>query len=272
MSHSAALFSPVSIRTRLFMGTAAHGSTLAAIKVCPVPEQGAVSRPVLPRLDRVWEKLANVVCTGVVAAALALMVAHVSPAAAQDVNDMINGSETAATGAATTPGAPATTPGATRTPAQPDSGDATQLKGEKAWIKHALSIAHLDIITARPLADQACRDVIFNAAVPVKTRLSVAAAGTLPVPLDGLCMVSLRNNAADRTLVVRMAEAFETLSIAPHPQLFTGMELAPGQQITVPIRPLSVAALTVGVETVWKADLNTANPKVDSAVLKFTGK
>ncbi|MCF6199620.1 MAG: hypothetical protein L3J67_09540, partial [Hyphomicrobiaceae bacterium] len=71
---------------------------------------------------------------------------------------------------------------------------------------------------------------------------------------------------------IRMGESFETLAISPDPDLFTGMVIAPHQQVMIPIRPLRVGVLDIPIEVIFKADLDKANPTINTTTITMIGK
>ncbi len=231
---------------------------------------------------RARSAIAHTFFTAAVLIALVMMGARLDGAAASDINQMIGGGSDDATTRALdgTDGATDGTPqadaaidqgldGGYRAPTDfPRGDDAAAAAPKELWVAKASSMEHIDVIEARPLGQDTCRQVIFDAHPPLKRRLAVKPGEQLSIGLNALCMLSLRNSSDNRVMVVRLGDAFETISIVPHPQLFTGLVIAPGQQITIPIRPVQ-ESIDVKLETVWKQDINADNPSINSATLRF---
>ncbi|MEL6423716.1 MAG: hypothetical protein AAFQ42_14915, partial [Pseudomonadota bacterium] len=191
-----------------------------------------------------------------VAALTFLSVVAPMPGSAQAQNDDVNaliGGETApspkaARDAPAKPAdkvsSPATT--APETPAvAPTEGAGEQTLDAKAWVRHRRAINHVQVLAGRPLPQDTCRNVIFDARPSLNKRHAVKGGATVALDMQDLCLVGFRNDSEKRTLVVRLGEAFATLAIVLDPKLFTGYPIAPGQQITVPLRQLAVPALDV---------------------------
>jgi len=136
-----------------------------------------------------------------------------------------------------------------------------------AWVVSNEAIGHVNIIVARPLPDETCQNVIFDARPYLKERYEPNDGARIDLKMKSLCLMGLRNDSENRTLVVRLTENLETLAIAPDPQFFSGQEIAPGQQIMLALRPLPVAQLDIGLEVVWKDDLGKPNPPIGKATL-----
>ncbi len=143
---------------------------------------------------------------------------------------------------------------------------------KEVWIKSKKPLDHLHIIGAHPLPGENCQQVIFDAHPSVKTRHLAKTGKSVTFKVDRLCLMGLRNGSDDRSLVIRMGESFETLAISPDPELFTGMVIAPHQQVMIPIRPLRVGVLDIRVEVTFKADLDKANPTINTTTITMIGK
>ncbi|MBI1383812.1 MAG: hypothetical protein GC150_02745 [Rhizobiales bacterium] len=199
------------------------------------------------------------------------------------INDLISGGGTAgggetATGGAQQPGGAVATPGtgAAATDGSavtPPTGDGTQggttLRAE-AWIVSKNPMDHLKVIAAAPLDGETCQNVIFDARPYLPTRFEPRAGGQLNFSMNNLCLVGFRNDSDKRRLVIRLGENFSTLAITADPQLFTGLEIAPGQQVLVALRPLPVSSLDIGLEAVWEDELDSLSPKVERATITVT--
>ncbi len=195
------------------------------------------------------------------AAITALSLATV-PVLASDVNDIIGGSGTATT-------AKTVAPKVVPTPSTTEGGTGAQLDKQEAWVKHADAINHVQLLAGRPLPNDTCRNVIFDARPSLKKRHSLVSGKNINLNMKDLCLVGFRNDSEKRTLVVRLGEAFETLAIVLDPKLFTGYAIAPGQQITVPLRQLPVPSLNVSVEVIWEDDLEKPTPRINQATLSL---
>lgn len=182
-----------------------------------------------------------------------------APALASDVNDIIGGSSNAAKTAKTA--TPKVDPATTT--------NGSQLDKQEAWVKHADAINHVQLLAGRPLPSDTCRNVIFDARPSLKKRHSLVSGKNIDLNMKDLCLVGFRNDSDKRTLVVRLGEAFETLAIVLDPKLFTGYPIAPGQQITVPLRQLPVPSLSVSVEVIWEDDLEKPQPRIKQATLSL---
>jgi hypothetical protein len=192
------------------------------------------------------------------------------PAMAGSGEDQLNNMISGGGSSGTTVVVPATTetPGnSADSVAVPD--DTGKLAGGERWVKHASAIKHVQLLSGRPLPNESCRNVIFDARPSLKKRHKLEVGQKLRLKIKDLCLIGFRNDAEDRSLVVRLGEAFETLAIVLDPKLFTGYVIAPGQQITIPLRQLPVPAMDVSVEVAWEADLEAAEPKVDSTTLSL---
>jgi len=143
---------------------------------------------------------------------------------------------------------------------------------KEVWVKGKKPLDHLHIIGAHPLPGENCQQVIFDAHPSVKTRHVAKTGKTATFKVERLCLMGLRNGSDDRSLVIRIGESFETLAISPDPDLFTGMVIAPHQQIMIPIRPLRVGVLDIPVEVTFKADLDKANPTINTTTITMIGK
>lgn len=125
-------------------------------------------------------------------------------------------------------------------------------------------VSAIRVITGRPLPGESCRDALFEARPLVRTRREATADETIPLSLDGLCLIEFRNDARDRAIEIRVGEDLSALAITADQRLFRGLVLVPNQTTSVPIRPLPVGALAVAVDVVWAA------PAEDRAVQSFT--
>ncbi|MEO0619737.1 MAG: hypothetical protein AAFZ01_10735 [Pseudomonadota bacterium] len=177
-----------------------------------------------------------------------------------DVNAIIGGGDSAVEEKA--PAVKASTPATT-------SEDENSTAESKAWVKHKSAINHVQVLAGRPLPSETCRNVIFDARPSLNKRHDVTRGKTIALTMKNLCLVGFRNDSEERTLVVRLGEAFSTLAIVLDPKLFTGYPIAPGQQITVPLRQLPVPSLDVSLEAAWEDDLEKPNPKIASATLSL---
>ncbi|MEL7543807.1 MAG: hypothetical protein AAGJ70_08525 [Pseudomonadota bacterium] len=195
-----------------------------------------------------------------------LLTGATTPSYAQnaDVNNIIGGGDSATE--QNTPAANAPTPAPATTPSEGDDAAAES----KAWVKHKSAINHVQVLAGRPLPSETCRNVIFDARPSLNKRHDVASGKTIALTMKNLCLVGFRNDSEERTLVVRLGEAFSTLAIVLDPKLFTGYPIAPGQQITVPLRQLPVPSLDVSLEVAWEEDLEKPDPKIASATLSLS--
>lgn len=189
-----------------------------------------------------------------------------TPAAATDtsVNDLIGGDTTPTSTSDKSNPAPATTTPAVTTPSNPTAVDSGQALGE-----HADAIKHVQLLAGRPLPGDTCRKVIFDARPSLNKRHQLVSGKSVSLKMKELCLVGFRNDSDKRTLVVRLGEAFATLAIVLDPKLFTGYAIAPGQQITVPLRQLPVPELDVSIEVAWEEDLTKPSPRISSANLSL---
>ncbi len=188
------------------------------------------------------------------------------------LNNMITGTDAGTGDAPTVPVTPTPVipPKASDTvkiPAAPDGAD--KLAGGESWIRRPDAISHVQLLSGRPLPNESCRNVIFDARPSLKKRHKLQAGQKLRLEIKDLCLIGFRNDDKDRSLVVRLGEAFETLAIVLDPKLFTGYAIAPGQQITVPLRQLPVPSMDVSVEVAWEADLDATQPKVGRTTLSL---
>ena len=143
---------------------------------------------------------------------------------------------------------------------------------EEVWVKGKKSIDHLHIIGAHPLPGENCQQVIFDARPSVKSRHEAGSGKPVSFDIKRLCLLGLRNDSDDKSFVIRIGEAFETVAISPDPNLFTGMIIEPHQQIMIPVRPLPVGVLKVPLEVTWKADLDKENPTIDKTSITINAK
>ncbi len=169
---------------------------------------------------------------------------------------------------------------AQKTPGTPDESRQTtpqtvlpkSTHQKEVWVKSKKPLDHLHIIGAHPLPGENCQQVIFDAHPSVKTRHLAKPGKSATFKIERLCLMGLRNGSDDRSLVIRMGESFETLAISPDPELFTGMVIAPHQQVMIPIRPLRVGILDIRVEVTFKSDLDKANPTINTTTITMIGK
>ena len=158
-------------------------------------------------------------------------------------------------------------------PASPRSAISPQSDQKKElWVKSKKPLDQLQIIGAHPLPGENCQQVIFDAHPSVKTRHQAKSGKTATFHVERLCLLGLRNGSDDRALVIRMGESFESLAISPNPELFTGLEIAPHQQISIAIRPLRVGTLDIPLEVTWKAELTKASPTINTTSLTMIGR
>lgn len=152
---------------------------------------------------------------------------------------------------------------------QPTKGKRTpvnsQSDNKEIWIKRNKAIENLQIISTHPLPGESCKQVIFdlkpglNKSYDVKNKLS------LPFDLQTLCLISFRNASTDRSIVLRIGHAIETLSISVNQKIFTGIELRAGQKIVLPLRTLKVGKLMIPLEVVWLEDIFKKNVFINKA-------
>ena len=198
------------------------------------------------------------------AAGLGLVLAVPAIASEATINDMMGGGGASAS-SLTTNAAPETT--APAAPAAPTDATAAARTGalggirSDAWLKSANAIDHLNVIAARPLPGETCQNVIFDARPYLKTRFEPGAGTRIDLQMSATCLLGFRNDSVDRRLVIRLGESFETMAIAADPQLFTGLVVAPGQQIMIAMRPLPVEKLDIGLEVSGRMISTASRPR-----------
>ena len=183
-----------------------------------------------------------------------------------NINSILSGEPTAPRQLSPAPSASASAP--SMRPAA--AGQSNQQK--ELWVKSKKPLDQLQIIGAHPLPSENCQQVIFDAHPSVKTRHQAKRGKTATFHVERLCLLGLRNGSDDRALVIRMGENFESLAISPNPELFTGLEIAPHQQINIAIRPLRVGTLDIPLEVTWKAELDKASPTINTTSLTIIGR
>jgi hypothetical protein len=140
---------------------------------------------------------------------------------------------------------------------------------KESWPISDQAVSAVRIITGRPLNGADCREVIFEAKPMLRQRFEVIPGKPLVIPLHDLCLFALRKDSEDRRILLRVGESFDAIAITADPRLFSGLELGPYQQVSVPTRPLVGKRLTVSLEILWAEDLKSADGKIQSADLVF---
>ena len=184
-------------------------------------------------------------------------------ARANDINDILNGTVEAAPDpvAPAQPAPPSVAPPAAA-PGATTPGTAAAPPRER-WLSSEAPLDHLSVITVHPLPSENCQDVLFEIRPTKRVRHAPRAGGSLRLDLGNLCLIGLRNESDDRTLLLRVGEELRTVAITSDSRLYSGMAIGPGQEVQAPIRPLPVDRLRIAVEAVWDDRRGDDEARVD---------
>ena len=151
-----------------------------------------------------------------------------------------------------------------------DRGAATGADNKERWVRYAAPLRNIQLIAAAPRPGADCAEVIFRRSTAITRRFDTAAGQRIRLPLGKTCWIGLRNGSDQRTLVLRVGEAFQQLAINPSPQLVTGRELKPYEKLQIAIRPLSLDRLDVSFEATWTDKLDEG-ASIERMTLEFIG-
>ncbi|MCB8837755.1 hypothetical protein [Aurantimonas sp. VKM B-3413] len=180
---------------------------------------------------------------------------------------------------------PTEAPQAVQPPVQPGPAatvNSPQIGGETAgapisrdgsderWVKSDHPLRNLSVISVQPLPSETCQDVLFDIRPSTRVRHAPEIGGTIDFDLGQLCLLGIRNESDQRTVVVRVGDELRTIAIVSDSRLNSGMALGPGREILVPIRPLDIKALTILVDAVWDDQIDKDNPTVESFSIHVT--
>ena len=138
------------------------------------------------------------------------------------------------------------------------------------WVPSSAPLGSVQLIVAQPEANATCQDVIFKRRQPIPVRHEAGAGKHLKISLESACWIGLRNGSDKRSVVLRIGEALQRLSIMPTPQLIVGQTLGPHEQIQIALKPLKIDRLEIDLEAVWIDDVENGS-KVQSMTFEFVG-
>ena len=205
------------------------------------------------------------------AAALAFtaLLAATPSRAESDINAILGNQPTAAPQASQQPG-PDTSVNSPQSGGETAGAPIARDGSDERWVKSDHPLRNLSVISVQPLPSENCQDVLFDIRPSTRVRHTPEIGARIDFDLNQLCLLGIRNESDQRTVVVRVGDELRTIAIVSDSRLNSGMALGPGREILVPIRPLDIKALTIAVDAVWDDQIDKPNPTIESFSIHVT--